>query len=160
MAKRIITAFAEAGDRSLMPDAPSGTNSNYQTGYPSEYEEDPVVNPSTAKFVERDKSNQLFNDITANIKEWQEHTYPAFITSAVNGGVPFSYEKNSIVNLSGVDYVSIADSNEDVPPSSKWVIHSALINDLSQTYNFKTVAAFKAFENEFPDGKRANLFRR
>lgn len=158
MAKRFITPFAEAGDRSAMPDAPVGTDSNYQTGYPSQYEEDPVVNPATAKFVERDKSNQLYNDITANIKEWQEHTYPAFITSVVNGGVPFSYKKNSIVTLSGVDYASSVDGNEDVPPSSKWEIYSSsLINDLSQTYTFPTVTAFKDSLIEFPDGKTVHL---
>ncbi len=158
MAKRFITPFAEAGDRATMPDVPVGTDSNYQTGYPPQYEEDPVVNPTTAKFVERDKSNQLYNDITANIKEWQEHVYPEFITSAVNGGVPFSYNKNSIVTLAGVDYVSIVDGNTDVPPSSKWAIHSALINDLSQTYNFPGgVAEYKAFINAFPVGKKIYL---
>lgn len=126
MAKRIITPFAEAGDRAAMPDIPVGTDSNYQTGYPSQYEEDPVVNPGTAKFVERDKSNQLYNDITANIKEWQEHVYPEFITAAVNGGAPFSYTKGSIVSFSGVDYISFEDGNEDVPPSDKWIVYNPL----------------------------------
>ena len=136
MAKRFITPFAEAGDRAAMPDTPVGTDSNYQTGYPSQYEEDPVVNPSTAKFVERDKSNQLYNDITANIKEWQEHLFPAFITSANNGGVPFSYAKKSIVSLSGVDYQSKVSGNTDVPPSAKWEVLY-----ISQAYTFLTLAA-------------------
>lgn len=142
MAKRIITAFAEAGDRAAMPDVPAGTDSNYQTGYPSQYEEDPVVNPATAKFVERDKSNQLYNDITANIKEWQEHTYPAFITAAVNGGVPFAYAKNSIVTLSGVDFTSIVDGNEDVPPSAKWSLLST--NEIETKLSPLTVAIMTA----------------
>jgi len=158
MAKRFITPFAEAGDRAAMPDTPVGTDSNYQTGYPSQYEEDPVVNPATAKFVERDKSNQLYNDITANIKEWQEHTYPAFIASAVNGGVPFSYKKNSIVTYLGIDYASSVDANTDVPPSSKWEVYTtSLINNLSQTYEFATVALFKVSTIEFPDGKKIHL---
>lgn len=143
MAKRFITAFAEAGDRAAMPDIPTGTDSNYQTGYPSQYEEDPIVNPVTAKFVERDKSNQLYNDITANIKEWQEHLYPAFITSAVNGGVPFSYSKGSIVSSGGVDFVSNVDSNEDVPPSAKWGVYLAISTEKSDsryTPVFKSVA--------------------
>lgn len=155
MAKRFITPFAEAGDRATMPDVPVGTDSNYQTGYPSQYEEDPVVNPLTAKFVERDKSNQLYNDITANLKEWQEHTFPAFITSAVNGGVPFSYKKNSIVTLGGVDYASSVDGNEDVPPSSKWEVFStSLIKDLSQTYDFSTVSLMKSSTVLLPVGKK------
>lgn len=148
MAKRFITPFAEAGDRATMPDTPTGTNSNYQTGYPSQYEEDPVANPTTAKFVERDKSNQLYNDITANIKEWQEHTYPAFITSAVNGGVPFAYKKDSIVTYLGVDYVSLVDSNEDVPPSSKWEIYK-----LSQAHEFDSISAMTSSLTVFPAGK-------
>ena len=120
MAKRFITPFAEAGDRAAMPDAPTGTDSNYQTGYPSQYEEDPVVNPTTARFVERDKSNQLYNDITANIKEWQEHVYPEFITATNNGGVPFSYKKGSIVTYLDNDYISLVDNNTDVPTAESW----------------------------------------
>jgi len=122
MAKRIITPFAEIGDREAMPDTPSGSDSNYQTGYTPEYQQDPVVNPSTAKFVERDKANQLYNDITSNIKEWQEHVYPAFITAANNGGAPFAYKKGSIVTLLDVDYISTENNNTDVPPSDKWEI--------------------------------------
>ena len=136
MAKRFITPFAEAGDRATMPDVPVGTDSNYRTGYPSQYEEDPVVNPSTAKFVERDKSNQLYNDITANIKEWQEHVYPEFITPAVNGGVPFPYKKGSIVTDLGVDYLSLVDGNEDPTTSEKWKIYEPLgINNFNVTAN-------------------------
>lgn len=146
MAKRFITPFAEAGDRAVMPDTPVGTDSNYQTGYPSQYEEDPVVNPATAKFVERDKSNQLYNDITANIKEWQEHTYPAFVTSAANGGVPFPYKKNSIVTHLGIDYASKVDGNNDVPPSAKWEIFS------TQNREFDTVSDMKSSVIPFPLG--------
>lgn len=35
-----------------------------------------------------------------------------------------------------------------------------LINDLSQTYNFATVAAYKAFTTSFPDGKQIKLLDR
>lgn len=161
MAKRFVTAFAEAGDRAVMPDAPVSSESNYQTGYTPEYEQDPAANPTTAKFVERDKSNQLYNDITANIKEWQEHGFPEFITSANNGGVPFSYKKNSIVTYLGVDYISKENVNEDVPPSSKWEVYDLiLINDLSQSHEFATEAAYKAFTHAFPIGKVIHLLDR
>ena len=161
MAKRFITPFAEAGDRAEMPDTPAGSDSNYQTGYPSEYEEDPVVNPTTAKFVERDKSNQLYNDITANIKEWQEHTYPEFITSANNSGVPFAYKKNSIVTYLGIDYASSVDANTDTPPSIKWEVYStSLINNLSQSINFATIASYKAFTKSLPTTKRVYILER
>lgn len=119
MAKRIITAFAEIGDRAAMPDTPSGDDSNYQTGYTAPYEADPVSDPS-AKYPERNKMNQLFNDITGNIKEWQEITYPSFITSANNGGVAFPYRKGAIVSLGGVVYISDFSANTDTPPSAKW----------------------------------------
>lgn len=118
--KRIVIPFAETGDKSIVPDSPSGTDVNYQTGYPSQYEEDPEVTPETAKFVERDKNNQILNDITGNIKLWQEHAYPDFIIAAVNGGVPFPYNKGSIVTYVGADYISIENANEDIPTSAKW----------------------------------------
>ncbi len=119
MAKRIITAFAEIGDRATMPDTPTDDNSNYQTGYTAPYEADPVSDPS-AKYPERDKMNQLFNDITGNIKEWQEITYPSFITSANNGGVAFPYRKGAVVSFGGIAYISDYSANTDAPPSAKW----------------------------------------
>lgn len=153
MAKRFITPFAEAGDRAEMPDVPTGSDSNYQTGYPSQYEEDPVVNPSTAKFVERDKSNQLYNDITSNIKEWQEQTYPAFITSAVNGGIPFSYKQGSIVKSASDNYVSLADNNEDVPPSAKWKLYNPQANNVLNFDDLPTLLSSTKVLN----GDSANL---
>lgn len=121
MAKRFITPFAEAGDRAEISNEPIGSDVNMQTGYPAEYEADPVSDPN-ARFVERDKTNQLYNDITANIKEWQENTYPAFITAANNGGTAFSYKKGDRVSYNGDNYESLEGNNEDIPTTSKWVI--------------------------------------
>lgn len=123
MAKRFITPFAEAGDRSEIPDTPTGTDVNFQTGYPAEYELDPVTDPN-AKYVERDKTNQLFNDITSNIKDWQERAYPDFITASDNGSVAFPYQKFAKVYHDGVLYESLVDSNTSVPPSSDWFVFS------------------------------------
>lgn len=121
MAKRFITPFAEAGDRAEISNEPIGSDVNMQTGYPAEYEADPVSDPN-ARFVERDKTNQIFNDITANIKEWQENTYPAFITAANNGGTAFAYKKGDRVSYNGDNYESLEDNNQDAPTTSKWVI--------------------------------------
>lgn len=123
MAKRFITPFAEVGDRAAVSDTPTGTDVNYQTGYPAEYEADPLIDPA-AKFVERDKNNQIYNDITANIKEWQEHVYPSFIEAVDNGGVAFPYKKGSIVTYLSIDYISSVDSNATVPPSSSWLVYA------------------------------------
>ncbi len=123
MAKRFITPFAEAGDRSEISDTPIGTDVNFQTGYPAEYEADPVTDPN-AKYVERDKTNQLFNDITSNIKEWQERAYPDFIAASENGGVAFSYQKFAKVYHDDVLYESLVDGNTSVPPSSDWFVFS------------------------------------
>lgn len=123
MARRILTAFAEIGDKTPISNTPVGTEVNYQTGFTQEYALDPETDPN-ARFVEREENNQILNDITANIKEWQENTYPSFISSVENGGVPFSYNKGAIVSFSGVNYRSLLDSNEDTPPSAKWVVYS------------------------------------
>ncbi len=122
MAKRFITPFAEAGDRSEISDTPIGTDVNFQTGYTAEYEADPVTDPN-AKYVERDKTNQLFNDITGNIKLWQENTYPEFITEANNGGVAFPYKEGAIVSFNGDDYISLIDNNTTLPTSSDWIVY-------------------------------------
>ena len=126
MAKRIITPFAEQGDKDIIPESPVGLDVNWQTGYPQSYEEDPGTpeNPNLdARFVERDKTNQLLNDITANIKEWQEHTYPAFITADNNGGAAFPYKEGAIVTYNGVDYISLIDNNTTLPTSSDWIVY-------------------------------------
>lgn len=119
MAKRIVTAFAQLGDRDSIPDTQSGEDVNYQTGYTAPYEADPETEP-TAKLVERDKTNQLFNDITSNIKEWQEQAFPNFINAIDNGGVAFPYTAGTVVKYSGKNYKSLVDNNQTIPTSSDW----------------------------------------
>jgi len=118
MAKRFITPFAQLGDRDSIPNEPSGNEVNYQTGYTAPYESNPETDPD-AKFVERDKTNQLFNDITANIKHWQERTYPEFIDAASNNGA-FEYSYGDVVYFNGSLYKSLYNSNTDSPTTSKW----------------------------------------
>lgn len=120
MARRIVTAFAESGDRTPISNSPIGTVVSYENGYPSEYEQDPEVNPLTARFVERVNENQFKHDMSSNIKEWQEQVYPEFITSANNEGSPFPYDKNAVVSFGGEYYISLFDANEDIPTTSKW----------------------------------------
>lgn len=120
--KRFIKPFGEDGLRVPISDTPSGTDVNYETGYPEEYGFDPVTDPA-ARFVELTQENQILNDITGNIKLWQEDNYPDFITAANNGGVAHEYKKGIVVSYNGELYESLEDANTDLPTTEKWVIH-------------------------------------
>lgn len=74
MAKRYVTAFAEGGDKTTVPDTSASTDVNYDTGYTGAYE----LAPEEAgyKYIERQKFNQIMNDATGNIKQWQEQSLP------------------------------------------------------------------------------------
>lgn len=114
--------FAASGDLATVPDAvqPDGSVS-YTQGYGIDYQEDPAVDPTTALEIERTKMNQLFNDITKAIQNWQQACIPPFITSAMNNGTPFSYSAGNMVYLTGVPYRSVVNANTDTPPSAKWM---------------------------------------
>ncbi len=118
--KRFITPFAETGVKAPVSDVPAGTDVNYETGYTPEYALDPVTDPS-ARFVEIINENQILNDITGNIKHWQENTFPEFITAAKNGGVAWEYKKGDVVSYDGVNYESLEDANTELPTSSRWI---------------------------------------
>ena len=64
--------------------------------------------------------NQLFYDITSAIQNWQQNTIAPFITTAMNGGTPYTYPQYAMVLKSGVGYISLVGSNADTPPSTKW----------------------------------------
>lgn len=115
--------FAVDGDLTPVPDAvqPSGSIS-YSQGWGPFYAQDPTVNPSTALFIDRAQTNQLFNDVTGAIQQLQQNSVPPFITSAMNNGSPYTYGAGVQVILSGVIYQSLVASNADTPPSSKWQV--------------------------------------
>ena len=118
--KDFITPFADTGVKVPVSDVPAGTDVNYETGYTPEYALDPVTDPS-ARFVEITNENQILNDITGNIKLWQDDNYPEFITAANNGGVAHSYNKNVVVRYDGDLYISTEDGNDTLPTSAKWI---------------------------------------
>lgn len=118
--KRFITPFAESGIKAPVSDVPAGTDVNYETGYTPEYALDPVSDPN-ARFVEITNENQILNDITGNIKLWQDDNYPEFIRSVNNGGVAHSYNKNVVVRYNGELYISTEDGNDTLPTSAKWI---------------------------------------
>lgn len=114
--------FAFSGDKTAVPDntQPSGSVS-YEQGFGPDYELDPATNPS-AKDVPRDETNQLFASVTTAIRELQIFYAPDFITTALNGGSPFSYAKYARVKYTdGVVYESRVDSNTSLPTdATKW----------------------------------------
>lgn len=124
MAKRIITPWAENGDKDSIPETPVGLLANWQSGYPSSYEEDPGTpespNPN-ARFVERDVTNQIYNDITSNIQEWQNRVYPEFVSPTNNGGTPVSYDINAKVYFEDVLYRSLKNNNTDLIGEAGWI---------------------------------------
>jgi hypothetical protein len=121
MSKRIRFPFAENGQRTAIQDVtqPSGIV-NYQDGYPAAYSLDIVTDP-TARRVNRDRFNQLMFDITSNIKEWQEQSFPAYIQPSSNGGVNYAYPKGMTVRFNGGYRISLVDNNDTQPDNaSNW----------------------------------------
>lgn len=114
MFKFFRVPFATSGDKTSVPDAadPSG-NVSYTEGYGFDYQRQ-ETDPDK-KDIERDKMNALFFEFTTAIGELQSKGVPDFITTALNGGTPYSYSKNAIVRYSNVLYISLADTNTALP---------------------------------------------
>lgn len=118
--------FAESGDKAAVPDAlvPAG-NVSFDQGYTYDYERDLSYDPDALP-VEREQMNYLFYAITQALQQYQTFGTPEFITTADNGGSPYSYSKGARVRYTGdggvtwTIYESLEDSNTDTPPSSKW----------------------------------------
>lgn len=119
MTSLIKIPFASSGDKTAVPDTDSGGGVNMTQGYGQSYSLDPATDPS-AKRIERDKMNWLFNRITSAINEIQIGGVAPFITTSDNGGTPFAYGKGAIVLLNGISYQSLEDANTTTPPGAKW----------------------------------------
>lgn len=121
MLKFFRIPFALSGTRTPVPDAadPSGFVS-YIEGYGPDYQR--VKTDPLSKNIERDKMNEIFFDATTAIGEIQQQGIADFITTALNGGSPFSYALNALVRYSdGNLYKSIAASNTALPTdATKW----------------------------------------
>src|SRR4051794_17999447 len=85
------TVFAAAGDKVAVPDPIQGGGTvSYEQGYPIGYST-PVG--SGGILITRTSMNQLLFDITSALQQYQQVGTPPFITSAMNGGSPYSYSK-------------------------------------------------------------------
>lgn len=118
MATYIQKPFAINGD---ITEIPTETTLNgavsFQQGYTQYYELDPATDP-LAQRIERSKMNYLFNTITANTKEWQEQTFPSWISDS-GSGTPFGYQIGAIVKYTdGKFYQSLVDNNTESPTNA------------------------------------------
>lgn len=128
----IKVPFADSGDKTPVPETDAGGGVNMTQGYTQAYALDPATDPS-AKRIEREKMNALFNVITSAINEIQTRGIAPFITSSDNSGSAFAYGKGALVSLNGINYQSLDDGNTTTPPGSKWSAVPAAIQPLDST---------------------------
>ncbi|EHL7666717.1 hypothetical protein KEH73_004902 [Salmonella enterica] len=121
MEKFIKTPFAFLGDRAEIPDpVQSSGDVSMMNGYGYDYERDQLTDAS-AKNIERQKMNWLFYVITRAISEYQSSGAPEFITTEMNGGSPYSYQKSALVRYNQGIYYSLVNDNTATPEdNTKW----------------------------------------
>lgn len=142
-------AFAVGGDKAAVPDTtqPDGTVS-WQQGWGPDYGLDPSGGPP-AQDIPRDQMNQIWNDICTAIKWMQENSFPAWISSADNGGTPFSYDLGVIVKYTdGIVYRSVVPTNTATPGTdpTKWAVFP------STAQGFNTADVMGSYDITLPSG--------
>lgn len=127
MLKFFRIPFATSGDKTAIPDAADpGGNVSYTQGYGFDYQRaktDPL-----SKNIERDKMNDLFFDMTNELRILQSQGVPDFIDPTLNDGAPYSYSQNALVRYTdGAVYMSLVNANTADPTDpTKWAPLSAL----------------------------------
>lgn len=127
MSKFFTIPFADKGDKKEVPLDDSSGFVSYEKGYTADYEKDPAKDKG--KPIERDKLNQIFYDITANIKQWQEGTFPVWGAKNLDGS-NYGYPKDSVVRHRAITYRSLIDNNTFEPTdTTKWTLFTSVSND-------------------------------
>lgn len=124
MAKWFKKLFAESGDKTAIPDTtdPSGYVS-YQSGYGADYERVLGTDP-LAKAIERQKMNQVLNDITGAIQQYQTHGFPDYIDATTNGGIAYAYDIGAVVRFTdNKNYINTVAGNTNAPNVSGWSVY-------------------------------------
>ena len=113
--------FAAQGDKVVVPDGVQADGSvSYEQGFGYDYARN-LANDPLAKPMPRDKTNQIFNDITQAIREYQTLGTPDFITPELNDDKPYPYAMYARVRYNGSVYVSRKDNNTSLPAvASDW----------------------------------------
>lgn len=117
MAKPFVTPFATGGDKSAVPDASQADGSvSYTQGFGPDYQQEQGT--PGAKDISRDKTNQLFNDITAALSEIQRRGFAEYYPELA------PYEQGAAVWRAGTVYMSTAGNNNTVPGAagSSWIV--------------------------------------
>lgn len=131
-----VYPFAEAvpGERAEIPTNNPGNGSvSYQNGFPINYQLVLGTDPSAIP-IPRDQTNQLYYDLTDNLRQYQTQGVPQWISAAQNnpGGTPtpFAYDLYAQVRYddgSGVKiYESLVQGNTDTPgvAVTSWLVIS------------------------------------
>jgi hypothetical protein len=121
--KWMKTPFGNAGALLTIPETVQGDGSvSYPEGFGPDYALDPATQPAALN-IPRDKSNQLYNDITKGLKYYQEGKIPQWISTADNGGTPFAYDLYAyVLYTDGLIYQSMLAANTDTPgATANWV---------------------------------------
>ena len=119
MARYFRLPFADAGDKTTIPDAtqPNGVVS-YNQGYGPTYSLNPVTDPG-ARRTERNMFNQLMFDVTSTLQLYYQTGVPPFITAAQNGGTAYPYGFRARVLYDPGDgiklYESLRTNNTNLP---------------------------------------------
>ena len=84
--------FAVSGNVLTIPQTTQSDGSvSYQQGWGPDYELDLLTDPNALP-IPRTSMNQLFNDITTSIQQYQTEGTPDFITTMQAGGSPWAYD--------------------------------------------------------------------
>lgn len=121
MAMYFKIPFGASGDKTAIPDtSPPDGSVSYTAGFGVNYQLDPASD-SDALNIPRLQFNEMVYQITLAMQQYQQKGFPDFITSADNGGSPYSYSKNATVRAAdGNVYYSLVNSNTTTPPSASW----------------------------------------
>lgn len=117
MAKPFVTPFATGGDKSVVPDASQADGSvSYTQGFGPDYQQEQGT--PGAKDVPRDKTNQIFADITGAIAELQRLGFPEYYAELA------PYAQGAAVWRAGTVYMSTVGNNNTVPGAagSSWMV--------------------------------------
>lgn len=110
--------FASQGDKNSVPDGVQTDGSvSYEQGFGYDYARNLADDP-LAKPMPRDKTNQIFHDVTQAIREYQTLGIPDYIELEQNGGEAFAYEKYAVVRYGGSVYVSLKAGNTSLPTAA------------------------------------------
>lgn len=114
MLKFLRIPFANAGTKTPVPDVDPGTGAVSQpTGWGAQYEL--IKTDPNSRNIERGIMNEVLFDTQTAVQELQSQGVPDFITTALNGGAPYSYAINAMVRYTGNIYVSRKAANVSLP---------------------------------------------